>query len=215
MIPKWAYYLQQGAGEGLLVAATCGSRRCYRLGTFSVQIYVQKPRGMTEQLNNTRVYYHNVEAETVIWVRLRDHHERCALTSPKTTALKESRREYWIGPRDDDIFFFFKNERQQIEFVLHYLCMLIAVPLVIWGPPSCPVCKSPPVLLPAATLYTFIKNPEWRDALGTPVGLLAQIIFSGKKKKVKVFTGSPARAQCRRERKPPQRVRMFLQADAG
>lgn len=104
-----AYYIQQGAGEGPLAAATCGLCRCNRLCTFSVQIYVQKPRGMTEQPNNTRFYYHNVEAETVIWVRIRDHHERCALTSPKTTASKESRREYWIGPRDGDHIFFFLN----------------------------------------------------------------------------------------------------------
>lgn len=66
---------------------------------------------------------------------------------------------------------------QQIEFVLQYLCMLITVPLVNWGPPECPVCRSSSVLLPAATLYTFIKNHKWLDALGASVGLLAQIIF--------------------------------------
>lgn len=59
---------------------------------------------------------------------------------------------------------------QRIEFVLHYLCMFITVPLVIWGPPEqpvCKVCKPSSALLPAATLHTFNKNITWLHALGT------------------------------------------------
>jgi len=67
--------------------------------------------------------------------------------------------------------------------------VLIAVPLVNWlGTSPCVLSDSSSDLLLAATLYTFIKNPTWLDAPGSPAGLLAQIISESKNKKVKMFS---------------------------
>lgn len=45
---------------------------------FSANICTKAARHaiMTEQLNTTCFYYHNMAAETIIWVRIRDHEVR-------------------------------------------------------------------------------------------------------------------------------------------
>lgn len=107
MIPKWAYYLQQGAGVG-----SCGTPHVFFVAIKDSVHFQHKCTKaarhalMTEQLNETGFYYHNVEAETIIWVRIRVHQQQWAFTSSKTTAFKAD----WIGPWDDDHIFYKKKK---------------------------------------------------------------------------------------------------------
>lgn len=78
------------------------------LHIFSANICTKAARHalMTEQLNKTGFYYHNVEAEPIIWVRIRVHQQQWAFTSSKTTAFKAD----WIGPWDDGHIFYKKKK---------------------------------------------------------------------------------------------------------
>lgn len=63
---------------------------------------------MTEQLNTTCFYYHNMEAETIIWVRIRDQEVRTSSVlskHPKKIRLKEMVKELTM------IFSGYKKER--------------------------------------------------------------------------------------------------------